>query len=123
MMVHPWPNERLEAQCLAVDHFDVTFEGKEAHASAAPWEGHNALDALTIAQVALALLRQQLVPGDQFHGIVKEGGVAANIIPRHVVGRFMARSITSERLGVLRERVNACFEAGALATNTSLQIE
>ena len=46
MMVHPWPTERLEATCLAVDHFDVTFVGKEAHASAAPWEGINALDAM-----------------------------------------------------------------------------
>jgi len=123
MMVHPWPTERLEAQCLAVDHFDVTFMGKDAHASAAPWEGLNALDALTIAQVALALLRQQLAPGDQFHGIVKEGGSAANIIPSHVVGRFMARSVTSERLASLRERVNACFEAGALATGTMVRIE
>ena len=60
LMVHPWPNERLEAACLAVDHFDVTFTGKESHASAAPSEGVNALDALTIAQVALGLLRQQL---------------------------------------------------------------
>jgi amidohydrolase len=123
MMVHPWPNDRLEAQCLAVDHFDVTFLGKEAHASAAPWEGRNALDALTIAQVALALLRQQLELGDQFHGYVKEGGSAANIIPSHVVGRFMARSVTSERLATLRERVNACFEAGALATGTMLRVE
>ena len=123
MMVHPWPTERLEAQCLAVDHFDVTFMGKEAHASAAPWEGVNALDALTISQVALALLRQQLAPGDQFHGYVKEGGSAANIIPSHVIGRFMARSVTSERLASLRERVNACFEAGALATGAMLRIE
>jgi amidohydrolase len=123
MMIHPWPNERLEAQCLAVDHFDVTFTGKDAHASAAPAQGLNALDALTISQVALALLRQQLAPGDQFHGIVKEGGSAANIIPSHTVGRFMTRSVTSERLAALRERVNACFEAGALATGTSMQIE
>jgi amidohydrolase len=123
LMVHPWPSERLEAQCLAVDHFDVTFSGKEAHASAAPWEGINALDAMTISQVALALLRQQLVPGDQFHGIVLEGGSAANIIPSHVVGRFMARSVTSERLAVLRTRVNACFEAGSLATGARLTIE
>ena len=50
------------ANCLAVDHFEVTFTGKEAHASVAPWEGLNALDALTISQVALALLRQQLRP-------------------------------------------------------------
>jgi amidohydrolase len=123
MMIHPWPNERLEATCLAVDHFDVTFEGKDAHASAAPWEGINALDALTISQVALALLRQQFRPGDQVHGIVAEGGSAANIIPSHVVGRFMARSATSERLAELRVRINACFEAGAVATGARLTIE
>jgi len=52
MMVHPFPFERLDAHCLAVDHFDVTYVGKEAHAAAAPWVGINALDALTIANVA-----------------------------------------------------------------------
>ena len=123
MMIHPWPSERLEATCLAVDHFDATFTGKEAHASAAPWEGTNALDALTIAQVSLALLRQQLRPGDQFHGFTLEGGSAANIIPSRAVGRFMARSLTSERLSELRSRIDACFEAGSIATGASLEIE
>jgi amidohydrolase len=120
MMIHPWPSERLEATCLAVDHFDVTFVGKEAHASAAPWEGVNALDALTISQVAVGLMRQQLPPGDQVHGIVVDGGSAANIIPSRVVGRFMARSVTSERLAELRQRLSGCFEAGALATGAGL---
>ena len=83
----------------------------------------NALDALTIAQVAIALLRQQLRPGDLIHGIVLEGGSAANIIPSLAKGRFMARSLTSERLAELRLRINACFEAGALATGASLRIE
>jgi len=119
MMVHPWPNERLEATCLAVDHFDVTYEGKEAHASAAPWEGVNALDALTIAQVAIGLLRQQLRPGDQVHSIVLDGGSAANIIPRRAVGRFMARSVTAARLAQLRDRLSGCFEAGARATRAT----
>jgi len=123
MMVHPWPNERLDAACLAVDHFDVTYHGKEAHASAAPFEGINALDALTIAQVALALLRQQLRPGDQFHGIVVNGGSAANIIPSHVVARFMCRSTSSERLAELRARVHACFEAGAIATGATFDVQ
>lgn len=123
MMVHPWPHEQLEATCLAVDYFDVIFAGKEAHASAAPWEGANALDALTIAQVALGLSRQQFRPADQVHGIVVEGGSAANIIASRAVGRFMARSSTSARLDELRRRVNACFEAGALATGTTLVIE
>lgn len=123
LMIHPWPNERLEAACLAVDHFDVTFTGKTAHASAAPWEGVNALDAFTIANVAISLLRQQLAPGDQVHGIVSEGGSAANIIPARVVARFMCRSVTAPRLAALRQRVDACFLAGASATGASVQIE
>jgi amidohydrolase len=123
MMVHPFPFERLDAHCLAVDHFDVTYVGKEAHAAAAPWVGINALDALTVANVAIGLLRQQLPPGDLVHGITLEGGSAANIIPARAVGRYMARSETSERLAELRVRVNACFEAGALATGASLQIQ
>lgn len=122
MMVHPWPSERLEALCLAVDHFDVSYEGKEAHASAAPWEGVNALDALTIAQVAVGLLRQQLRPGDQVHSIVVEGGSAANIIARRATGRFMARSVTGERLAQLRDRLAGCFEAGARATGATLTV-
>lgn len=123
LMVHPFPTERLDATCLAVDQFDVIYTGKEAHASAAPWLGLNALDALTIAQVALGLLRQQLPPGDQFHGIVTDGGTAANIIPSRTVARYMARSLTTDSLAALRLRVNACFEAGALATSTSLEFE
>jgi amidohydrolase len=123
MMVHPWPTERLTGACLAVAHFDVHFGGKEAHASAAPWEGVNALDAMTIAQVALGLLRQQLPPGDQVHGIITHGGGAANVIPAAVTGRFMARSRTIDGLSALEARVRACFEAGALASGCTVRYE
>ena len=123
LMAHPWSFDRLESACLAVDHFDVAFEGRTAHASAAPSEGINAGDAMVISQVALGLLRQQLPEGDQLHGIVTEGGQAANIIPGHVTGRFMCRSRTIEGLGALVPRVRACFEAGALASGTTVAIE
>ncbi|HEX3981345.1 MAG TPA: M20 family metallopeptidase [Acidimicrobiales bacterium] len=123
MMIHPWPEDRLEGTCLAVSHFDVTFSGKSAHASAAPFEGVNAGDAMVVAQVALGLLRQQLQPGDQVHGIVTDGGQAANIIPDAVSGRFMARSHSLSGLERLEPRIMACFEAGALATGCSLRRE
>lgn len=122
MMIHPWPEDRLRAQCLAVDHLEVIYEGREAHASAAPWEGVNASDALTLAHVAVGLLRQQLPPGDQIHGITVSGGSAANIIPGRTVANFMARSINVDRLRALRVRLDACFEAGALATGSKLRI-
>ncbi len=123
MMIHPWPDDRLEGTCLAVSHFDVTFTGKSAHASAAPWEGVNAGDAMTIAQVAIGLLRQQLRPGDQVHGVVTGGGQAANIIPETVTGRFMCRSMTLEGLALLEPRITACFDAGARATGSSVAYE
>jgi amidohydrolase len=120
MMVHPWPSDRLEATCLAVSHFDVNFSGKSAHASAAPWEGVNAGDAMVISEVAIGLLRQQLRAGDQVHGIVTNGGQAANIIPEAVSGRFMCRSLSLEGLERFEPRVMACFEAGALASGASV---
>src|ERR1700728_3333777 len=123
MMVHPWPTERLTGSCLVVAHFDVHFSGREAHASAAPWEGINAQDALTIAQVAIGLLRQQLPPGDQVHGVVTHSSAAANVIPAAVTGRFMARSRTIDGLFALEKRVRACFEAGALASGSTVRYE
>ena len=123
MMVHPWPADRLAGHCLAVSQFDVTYSGREAHASAAPWEGVNALDAMTVAQVAIGLLRQQLRPGDQVHGVVLEGGVAANVIPEKVRGRFMCRAETLPDLERLNLRIRACFEAGARATGAGVSFE
>ncbi len=123
MMVHPWPAERLTGSCLAVAHFDVVYAGREAHASAAPWEGVNAQDALTVAQVAIGLLRQQLPPGDQVHGVVTQSSAAANVIPAAVTARYMVRSRTAKGLAALRPRVEACFEAGALASGCALSYE
>jgi amidohydrolase len=122
MMVHPWPEDRLTATCLAVDHIEVRYTGRAAHASASPDQGVNAGDAMVVAQVAIGLLRQQLQRGDQVHGIVTKGGDAANIIPEQTVGRFMVRARTLDDLATLRPRVERCFEAGALATGCGLEV-
>ncbi len=81
LMVHPAPSELDRMPCLAVAHFDVRYTGKEAHASAYPDRGVNAADAITVAQVAIGLLRQHSRPNDQVHGIVTYGGAAPNIVP------------------------------------------
>jgi amidohydrolase len=122
MMVHPWPEDRLIPTCLAVDHIEVRYAGRAAHASASPDQGVNAADAIVVAQVAIGLLRQQLHRGDQVHGIVTKGGDAANIVPEQSAGRFMVRARTLDDLAVLRPRVERCFEAGALATGCALEV-
>ncbi len=122
MMVHPWPEDRLAVTCLAVDHIEVRYTGRAAHASASPEQGVNAADAFTVAQVGIGLIRQHLRRGDQVHGIVTKGGDAPNVVPEETTGRFMVRAPSLDALAVLRPRIERCFEAGALATGCSLEI-
>ena len=122
LMVHPAPTELDHMPCLAVSHFDVRYTGKEAHASAFPERGVNAADAITIAQVAIGLLRQHAGHGDQVHGIVTYGGAAPNIVPALAVAKFYVRAETLEALKEWEDKIVRCFEAGALATGASLEI-
>lgn len=122
MMVHPAPAEQQQMHCLAVAHIDVHFHGKEAHASAFPEQGVNAADALTVSQVAIGLLRQQFRGRDQVHGIVTKGGEAPNIIPAHTTAKYYIRSDTLADLDRLTPRVMRCFEAGAVATGTRMEV-
>jgi hypothetical protein len=108
---------------FAVAHFRVHYRGKEAHASAYPERGVNAADALTVAQVAIGLLRQHLQSHDQVHGIVIKGGDAPNIVPAHTTARYYVRARDMESLEHLQIRVDRCFQAGALATGTRLEQE
>lgn len=122
MMVHPAPYESPSMRCLAVRHLDVRYHGRSAHASAYPDLGRNAADALTVAQVAIGLLRQHIRPTDRIHGIVTDGGDAPNIVPEHAGGSWYVRAQDLAQLAELWPRVHACFEAGALATGTTLEI-
>lgn len=122
MMVHPAPYEAVTMPCLAVRHLDVAYHGVSAHASAYPQLGRNAADALTVAQVGIGLLRQHIAPTDRIHGIVTYGGDAPNIVPHETGGKWYVRACDLETLAELEPRVAACFEAGALATGTRLEL-
>lgn len=123
MMVHPAAHEQPLMRCLAVQHFEVRYRGKSAHASAFPEEGVNAADALTVAQVAIGLLRQHIGPNDRIHGIVTDGGDAPNIVPERTAGTWYARSATLAELAELYPRVQRCFEAGAIATGARVTFD
>ena len=122
MMVHPTPREDLLPRVTATAIMQVAYRGRAAHASLAPHLGINAADAMTVAQVAIGLLRQHLRPGEQIHGIVTDGGAAPNVVPDRTEGRWMARAPRLDDLAGLRPRVHHCFEAGALATGATVEI-
>jgi amidohydrolase len=122
MMVHPGPIDNVTPVSLANSYFEVRYTGKEAHAAAFPERGINAADALTIAQVAVGLLRQHIRATDRIHGIVTKGGDAPNVIPAHTVAKYAVRAETLDGLEEIRTKVLRCFEAGALATGATLEI-
>ena len=122
MMAHPAPMDMVEPPILAVAQFEVRYTGKEAHASAFPELGINAADALTIAQTAIGLLRQHIRSTDRIHGIVTKGGDAPNVVPAHTVAKYLVRARKLADLGAIYGKVMRCFEAGALATGSTLDV-
>jgi amidohydrolase len=122
MMTHPAPIDIAEWPIIAAQQFRIRYTGKEAHASAFPELGLNAADALTVSSVAIGLLRQHIHAGDRVHGIVTHGGEAPNIVPAHTEAEYIIRGETVADFALMRERVMRCFEAGALATGTTLDV-
>lgn len=123
MMVHPGAVEVPAMPGSAVTQLDVTYQGKAAHAGAYPERGLNAADAMTVAQVAIGLLRQQTTSTDRVAGIVTHAGTAANVIPDESAGRWIVRADTSAALTALKARVRSCFEAGAIATGCEVSFD
>ncbi len=123
MMMHPSDETRADINLLALSELRFHFKGRASHASAAPEQGVNALDALIATFGAVSLLRQQLHRTDRVHGVITEGGEAPNIIPDKASAWFFVRSETMEGLDALVPRVIACAEGAALATGAELETE
>ncbi|GAB3519617.1 M20 family metallopeptidase [Arthrobacter monumenti] len=127
MMMHPTnetPTYNITGStCQAVGRFRATYTGRGAHAAASPSAGINAADAATITQVAIGLLRQQLPDTNRVALFVREAGRVTNIIPDKAVVEFECRATTLAAYEELLAKVRRCFEAGALATGTQLEIE
>jgi amidohydrolase len=122
VMVHPGPTDIAAARSLALCEVIVDYRGKESHAAVAPYLGINAADAVTVAQVAIGVLRQQLAPGQLVHGIVTNGGQAVNVIPGRATLQYAMRALESDSLRELEGRMFACFGAGALAAGCEYEI-
>lgn len=123
MMIHPASLDLIAMNVLAVSAVQVEYRGRAAHAAAAPHAGINALDGLVTAYQAIAQLRQHIRTTERIHGIITDGGQAPNIVPARAAGLFFVRAPTERRLAKLRQRVDACFHAGALASGAEYQLQ
>ncbi|MGW6796611.1 M20 family metallopeptidase [Streptomyces chartreusis] len=121
LMMHPTLKDMATPHIRALGTWTVEYHGQTGHASR-PFDARNAADAVTVAQVAVGLLRQQKQDSDRIHVVVKEAGTAVNVIPGHAVVEVGVRSDTLAEVEILWARVRNCFEAGALAAGVRLEI-
>jgi amidohydrolase len=122
VMVHGFDRTLLHQDLLGIVRAGFEFRGKASHAAADPWEGVNALDACIQTFNNVAMLRQQVRPDCRIHGIITNGGAAANIIPEFTAATFYVRAPRIETMWELYHRVVACAEGAARATGAALNV-
>ncbi|QRV88955.1 amidohydrolase family protein [Ceratobasidium sp. AG-Ba] len=128
LMAHPGPGDEYHKSVwtggsLALESFTVEYHGQTAHAGAAPWEGRNALDAAFVAYAAISALRQQIHPSARVHGMIAGQHWAPNIIQDYARMTYYVRAPSWDQVTALRQRVNKCFEAAALATSCTMTVK
>jgi len=121
MLVHPEVIELATSNALACQNLTVEFFGKAAHASANADKGINALEAMILSYNAINSLRQHIRSSGRIHGIITDGGQAANVVPEHSAAFFMVRAADDAYLNELQPRVISCFRGAAEATGARLE--
>jgi aminobenzoyl-glutamate utilization protein B len=115
-------NSAGDATCLARIAAKFRFHGIPSHAAAAPEKGRSALDALVLCMHAVELLREHTPDGTRLHHTITHGGGAPNVVPEFAEGFFYVRHPRAEIVKQLYPRLLKCAQAGALGTETKLEV-
>jgi aminobenzoyl-glutamate utilization protein B len=99
------------------------FRGKAAHAAGAPNQGRSALDAVEVTTHAAELLREHTPDFTRIHHVITAGGEAPNVVPEFAEVYFYVRHPDAAVARNVYRRLELCAQAGALATETKLEID
>ena len=107
---------------LGIVNLKIGFHGLASHAAVDPEKGKNALSAAISMFVAIDAWRQHLPKDARVHGIVTNGGAAANIIPSYAEAVIGLRSPDVEFLGEMVEHFNALCQAAAAMHRCTVEV-
>ena len=116
------PEREVKVRCnrsLANCQVLYRFDGKAAHAGAAPQDGRSALDAVELMNVGVNFLREHMIPEARVHyAITDAGGLSPNVVQPHAEVLYLIRSPENAQVAELFERVNDIAKGAALMTGT-----
>ena len=119
IMIHLYDQNLLYCILNGLMSYQYNFHGKTAHASAAPWEGKNALNAAQLMFHGIDMLRQHVTPDVRMHGIYKKAGVVPNIVPEEASVHFYMRAVDKAYLQEVHRMVDDCARGAAIMTQTT----
>jgi aminobenzoyl-glutamate utilization protein B len=120
---HPGAETKAEVQTgLALVDFIVEFTGQAAHASADPWNGRSASDALELYTSGINYLREHIKPSVRIHYHIQDGGQVVNVVPDYSRLWVRVRDTKREGMQEVYERVKKMAEGAAILANVDYKI-
>jgi len=120
---HPSAEIKSDVQSsLALVDFKVEFYGQAAHASADPWNGRSASDALELYTTGINYYREHVKPTVRIHYHIQDGGQVVNVVPDY--SKLWVRVRDTKRSGVLPvyEQVQKMAEGAAIMANVDYKV-
>lgn len=120
---HPGSNIEADAQSsLALVDFKVEFYGQAAHASADPWNGRSASDALEIYTTGINYYREHIRPTVRVHYHIQDGGQVVNVVPDYSRLWVRVRDTKREGMNVVYQRIKEMAEGAAIMADVDYKI-
>jgi aminobenzoyl-glutamate utilization protein B len=121
---HPSDNNDASPEtCLAIKQAVFRFYGRSAHAAAAPYAGRSALDGAEAMNHMVNLMREHIPQETRIHYVIKNGGLAANVVPDFVEVEYMIRHPDARVLDEIWQRLVKTSEGAATGTETAVKHE
>lgn len=122
MILHPNHESCESGDSLAMDAIQFKYTGKSSHAAASPEAGINALDGVIQLFNGINALREHVSSDVRMHGVISEGGLAANVVPDLAIAQFYIRAKERAYLNKVVEKVTNIANGAALMTGATLEI-
>ena len=119
---HPGVNNGVRSgSSLANQQIEYSFHGVAAHASAAPYRGRSAYDAVELMNIGVQFLREHMLPSERIHYAVTDtGGLSPNVVQAESTVLYLIRSKTNRSVKELVRRVDLVAQGAATMTETTL---
>lgn len=120
---HPSASTKADVQSsLALVDFKVEFFGQAAHASADPWNGRSASDALELYTSGINYYREHVKPTVRMHYHIQDGGQVVNVVPDYSKLWVRIRDTKREGMMPVYKRVMEMAEGAAILANVDYKV-